>query len=502
MTGSGAHPVKPAIPKRGRSPSKIGSPGPDDPGTEELLFGNVSPPCKVARHLPDMVGLEAGLVKVLSEQLEKVDIAVSRTLRKTGSLGTKIAPWKSEWRGEKLVVAVPISGMNVDKSIIDQIMFYAFLKVPHRLMVISADEGADSVPELSAQDERFCLGILSALGSSDPPSTFKCSSSNIQDLTYSACWNSAAAKLILNKEARGSIHPSSLPPKGVGGHRPSEYLSSQLRALKTTLGQNYAYIADTIDRIIKIWSAENAGRCYPALQASPVTWSTVLHSSAEWQKKKIKGKEHILLKVPLNPKEAAWVLPSERKFMSPAYAPVWGALDAYQKEWAKLTASETHSQFSAYVTRIKDAYRLMHRISDAAVRKLGHRKAIILACPEISRMPKSKREQLKPGELASQFVKSNLVELSQAQKEQFDPWGLMNMLHDSQQVEQILENLMPSEIVEQKRALLAKLDTPSKKACLSWLTDFFEKFKPADHPFVGPQNTEDVQMDPTDDMTT
>jgi len=297
-------------------------------------------------------------------------------------------------------------------------------KAPRRITIVPGD-GLGDIPQLSQEDERFLTGLISAVRGLTAPSTLKCGSSSIIDLTFYACWNLAAARLVNDKTRRGTIHPSVLPEKPIRGGRASEYLSQRFSALKATLGSGHAYLVDTLERVVKIWSEVASAHTQRLLLQTKLPWGLVLSKGGEFKVKKLrKGKADVTIRqlvTPTNPKESAWLLPAERKYMSHLAAPVWGRLSEFQKEWSLVKAEDSHPFFDSFVDRVRLAYKEMHRLSESSNKRLGQRKAVILNSPEIQKLSKKDLKKAKTNELVLTFSKTNLDSLPRGAKAVFEP---------------------------------------------------------------------------------
>jgi hypothetical protein len=436
---------------------------------------------KRIRQEVDVQGLPPEMVEALNNQLEKLDIAVSSSLLKHKPQGQQNLAWASEFKTERLFIAVPLTGVNVDGSMLDQVILALVQAAPTRV-TLTPGQSCESVPQLSQEDERFMVGILSAVNARETPRTLKCGGSSITDNTFYSVWNLAAARLVNDKERRGNLHPCILPEKPIHGSKASEYLSQRLQGLKSTLGLNYSHIADTIERLVKIWTEENSERTRAILSNIKIPWSFVLSKGAEFKvSKKKQGRKEVTLRqlvTPLNPKESAWVMPNERKIISHLCAPIWGRIDAYQKEWAKLRGADTQALLESYINKVRLAYKEMHRVSESMTKRLGQRKTVILNSPTIRKVSKKELKSKKTNDLIVIFSKSDLKTLPKGAKAIFEPFYTGQCLPC---VEAVMQRMTDTNdvhtLASQRVSVLASVSEDEKRA-VSWELQWFDTFGP------------------------
>lgn len=451
-------------------------------------IGAMNPSIRAAKRVREDInfqGCPPEMVEALSMQLGKVTIAVANTLSNYKPIGQEAKPWASEWKSDRLWIAAPLTGIQVDSSIIDQIILYTIQKFPTRL-TITAGAGAEDLPHLSIEDERFLTGILSAISGDEAPRTLKCGGSSIVDLTFYACWNLAAASLVNNKELRGSLHPAVLPDKPVAGGKASAYLADRFKALKATLGINYSYIADTLERVVKLWVQGSAERTRQTLLSIKIPWSLVLSKGGEFTiKEKKQGRVKSitrLLRTPINPKNSAWLMPNDRKPMAHLCAPVWGEMDKLQKEWNSFSAEQTHSYFDSFIDRLRGLYKRMHQVSDSMLKKLGFRKAIILNHPAIRKMSKNDLKKANPNSLVLTFSKQDLSKLSQKAKAVFDPLYVASDLEACEQLNSSLDKTDYLSVFGKDYSEHLKTLSGHHRVLFAWTKKYFDTFKPEVRP--------------------
>jgi hypothetical protein len=437
---------------------------------------------KKIRQEVDVQGLPAQLLETLNTQMDKLEISITNSLLKHKPKGQENLPWASEFKTERLFVAVPSVGLNVESSMLDQVILALVQTAPTRITLTLGSSG-DEVPQISQEDERFLVGILSAVKARDHPRTLKTSGSSITDNTFYAVWNLAAARLVNDKERRGTLHPCILPEKPVNGSKASEYLAERFRALRATLTLNYQHISDTIERLVKIWTEENEERTRPLLSRIKIPWNFVLSKGGEFKiSKKKQGRKEITLRTlttPLNPKESAWVLPAERKSISQICATIWSRIDDYQKEWAKLSGSDTQLMLDSYIDKIRSAYKEMHRISESMTKRLGQRKSIILNSPVISRLGKKDLKNKKTNDLLVLFSKSDLSALPRGAKAIFEPFYCGAVLAPVEGCLTKMQNVDDVHDLAIRRDVILSLCEENEKRAMHWELWWFEHFQPS-----------------------
>lgn len=418
------------------------------------------------------------LVRVLEEQISALEIAVSKTLATGEIKGTSARPWASEWKAQRLWIAIPVSGMSVENSLLDQVILHGMAKSKSRITIVPG-AGAEDVPELSAEDERFLNGILTAM-SGNCPTTLRCGSTSIVDLTFYSLWNLAAARFVSDKASRGNVHPSVLPDKPIKGGRASEYLAGRLQALAGTLGTNHSHIAKTLERVIKVWTEERASATADLLASTRIPWSLVLSKGGEFKTKKVgKNRTEVRsLTTPHNPKESAWIMPYERKLIAHLCAPVWGQMDKLQKEWAAFSGPETHSNFESYIGKLKTAYIEMRSISESMTKRLGQRKAIILNSPAIRKLSKKDLKSKTSNELVMLFSKSNLPALPMKAKSVYEPFYVGENLFVCKEMIRVFGETNYIVAIKTSFSQLLAQAQGLSKTMLTWENEWIKAFEP------------------------
>jgi hypothetical protein len=269
----------------------------------------------------------------------------------------------------------------------------------------------------------------------------------------------------------------------VGGGKASEYLSHRFLALKATLGSNYSHVADTIERLVKIWVEENAEKTRSLLASTKIPWSFVLSKGGEYKvSKKKQGRKEVTLRqlvTPINPKESAWVMPAERKIISHLCAPVWGRLDVYQKEWAALPGPDTQILLDSFISKVKLAYKEMHKISESMTKRLGQRKAIICNSPPIRRLSKRDLKNKKSNDLLVLFSKSDLTLLPKGAKAVFEPFYVGNALPAVEKVLGKMSDVNNVHDLASNRVQVLASCEGSEKQAVQWELWWLESFQPS-----------------------
>jgi hypothetical protein len=142
----------------------------------------------------------------------------------------------------------------------------------------------------------------------------------------------------------------------------------------------------------------------------------------------------------MKPSRSPWLSKGEANILAQLTADIWDKPETIRKEWIVLASREQHNQFATFVSRIREAYMEMKRVSDLLFSRIGHRKQYIMAAlkKDDTYVPNKKREKRNNFVLAASFWKLNMANLYSPVKLVFGPIhsysafyeGVTELVHD------------------------------------------------------------------------
>jgi hypothetical protein len=226
-------------------------------------------------------------------------------------------------------------------------------------------------------------------------------------------------------------------PSSVGGAKSaSKYLTRIMAGLRAGLpDEDTSTAIKTLELLLKAWQKTRGEQALNLLRKNKISWGALQLAGSPTQiKKGKKGKpDQTVIVSPSKPSTSPWLSVQERVKISKLLSEKWSFSDDLRKEWIVLTPVEQHKQYNSFVTRLKDGYTEMSRISNSVHAKLGHRKNwIFKAVTQAGLMPKSKKDKEDNFKISSIFFSSvKLSNLGLSIKKAFSPSEYLESIDSS-----------------------------------------------------------------------
>jgi hypothetical protein len=328
-------------------------------------------------------------------------------------------PFSSEVVTGKLHIAVPTSGINTGDILAQCIVVLSTLV--HDDVELDFYYSSWEEPNWDREARLYLTGVL-ASAHEEAPSSFAATSSPI-DLTRVAVWAEACHMALAQKKSHEQVRATVLPTNIVGGQSATRYLSKVYAHLRSAAGKGADPAVRTLERLLKLFCRRLHDTAIMIIRKQKIPWSDVLFKGASTEAYKVKQQVRTRVVTPAKPSRSPWWHREEAAAISNLVNSYWQAPEKIRTEWVALKSEQQHSDYSKYVSRVREAYQEMKRVSELLFAQSGHRKRYILAAlkKEQSNVSKKKRQQRSNFQLADAFWKLDLTGCYEPVKWAFSP---------------------------------------------------------------------------------